>query len=174
MPSSYWRPTSTVGHSQKTPRVSFLALQHLRSKEPFFSLPRPKKRRKSFCPAFSQDPPQGLATLSWASEVLHTLEASFSPQHSWASPFKALLLPGDRKKVSLLLSALALPYKTFQALYRRFSGLLPPEKPCSFLHPDVLRRVGASCSLGLSNLSGSPSADPPKRASPSLRSPSRP
>lgn len=55
------------------------------------------------------------------------------------------------------LSAPALSDKTLTALPRRSSGLLPPRKPCPFVPPEGLVRVGANCSLELSDLSGSPS-----------------
>jgi hypothetical protein len=45
-------------------------------------------------------------------------------------------------------------------LYRRFSGLIPPEKPSPFVPPGGLARAGGSCSHGLSDLSGSPAAEP--------------
>jgi len=54
------------------------------------------------------------------------LRASFSPQRSWDSPFKAFLLQGDLERFPFLLSTLAILYKTIPALYRRFSGLSPP------------------------------------------------
>jgi len=38
-PPSYPRPTSTVIRARKAPRVSFNALQHFRTREPFFPLP---------------------------------------------------------------------------------------------------------------------------------------
>jgi len=85
------------------------------------------------------------------------LEASFSPQRSWASLFRAFLLPGDRESLSGPPSVLALPDKTITTLPRRFNGLLPPRKPCPFLLPKCLARVGTFCSLELSDLSGSPS-----------------
>jgi len=93
------------------------------------------------------------------------LEASFSLQRSWASPFRAFLLPGDRGRVSPSLSAPALFHKTPSALYRRFSGLIPPGKPSPFVPPGGLARVGGSCSHGLSDLSGSPAADPSRKSS---------
>jgi hypothetical protein len=55
------------------------------------------------------------------------------------------------------LSAPALSGKTITALLRRSSGLIPPRKPCPFTPPGGLVRVGAECSLELSDLSGSPS-----------------
>jgi hypothetical protein len=68
------------------------------------------------------------------------------------------------------LSAPALSGKTRMTLPRRFSGLLPPGKPCP-----SLSRVFSSgrdrCSPELSDLSGSPSVDPWRRTSPSPPSP---
>jgi hypothetical protein len=42
----------------------------------------------------------------------------------------------------ILLSAPTFPYETAWASYRRFSGLLSPEKPDPLLPPDGLVRVG--------------------------------
>jgi hypothetical protein len=68
------------------------------------------------------------------------------------------------------LSAPALPGKTRMTLPRRFSGLIPPGKPCP-----SLSRVFSSgrdrCSPELCDLSGSPSIDPRRRTSPSPPSP---
>jgi len=63
------------------------------------------------------------------------------------------------KPFRVFLSVLALSDKTLTTLSRRFNGLLPPRKPCPFLQPEGLVRVGACCSLELSDLSGSPSAN---------------
>jgi hypothetical protein len=68
------------------------------------------------------------------------------------------------KSSRTLLSALALSGKTLTTLPRRFSGLLPPRKPCPFVPSGGLVRTGANCSLELSDLSGSPSADPHARS----------
>jgi hypothetical protein len=68
------------------------------------------------------------------------------------------------------LSAPALFGKTRMTLPRRFSGFIPPGKPCP-----SLSRVFSSgrdrCSPELSDLSGSPSVDPWRRPSPSPPSP---
>jgi len=61
------------------------------------------------------------------------------------------------KPSRVFLSALALLSKTLTTLPWRSNGLLPPRKPCPFVLPECLARVGASCSLELSGLSGSPS-----------------
>lgn len=78
----------------KAPRLSFLALQHTQVRGPFFSvfLRRPSGRR---CLVSRKSRPQGLATLS-ADSAPELLETSFSLRRSWASPYRALLLPGDR------------------------------------------------------------------------------
>jgi hypothetical protein len=52
--------------------------------------------------------------------------------------------------------------QNLSALSRRLSGLRPRRKRCSSQLPDELDRVGASCSHGLSDLSGSPNFRPPK------------
>ena len=39
------------------------------------------------------------------------------------------------------------------------TAYIPPGKPCPFLHPESLARVGTSCSPELSDLSGSPSIE---------------
>lgn len=63
--------------------------------------------------------------------------------------------------------------KPFRASRRRYSGLIPPEKPFPLTQPNFLRRVGDLCSLGLNHLSGTPSEDPPREASPFTDLPSR-
>jgi len=70
-------------------------------------------------------------------------EASFSPQRSRASPFRAFLRPGDRKPVSRFpLRSRAFPQNP-SALCRRLSGFVPPCQPCPSLLPECLIRVGA-------------------------------
>jgi len=95
-----------------TPRFRFLALQHMKSKVPFPKHPEFSPDVPKACLAPEKSRPQGLATLSTCLPAPYPVEASFSPQRSWASPFRALLLPRDRKKVSLPLSAPALPCET--------------------------------------------------------------
>jgi hypothetical protein len=58
--------------------------------------------------------PQGLATLPMVSALYGSLETSFSPQRSWAFPFRALLLFDDQDEVTFISSALALFYTTFR------------------------------------------------------------
>jgi len=77
------------------------------------------------------------------------------------------------KPSRILLSAPALRLKTFTTLNRCSSGLIPPRKPCPSSLPKCLARVGTSCSLELSNLSGSPSLDAHVRGFSTLTFPSR-
>jgi hypothetical protein len=123
------------------------------------------------CPASRRFRPQGLATLSAGLQLLDPLGASFNSQRSWAFPFGALLLLGGRWRVSPLPFALALSSKTFPALDRRSGDLIPPRSRVPFCCPEVLRRGGTFCSLGLWGLSGSPSASARQKASPFPPSP---
>jgi hypothetical protein len=102
------------------------------------------------------------------------LGACFSLQRSWASPFRAFLLPDDRPRVTPRLSAPALFRETLSALHRRFSGFIPSEKPSPYMPPGGLVRARGNCSLGLSDLSGSPAANPFRRSSPPPEIPFRP
>jgi len=106
--------TSTVYLVQKIPRVSFSTLQHFQQKEPFFSHSSFKKRPDRFA-LLSGSPILGFGYPLDGSIVLFASVASFSSQRSWASPSKAFLLPGDRRRVSSPLSARALPYQTSTA-----------------------------------------------------------
>jgi len=98
------------------------------------------------------------------------LEAFFNPQRSWASLFRALLLPGDRKTLSgLPLRSCAFrqnPYGLAPALQR-----LAPTRKAVPLFARVFSSGRDRCSPELSDLSGSPSGDPWKGTSPSLPSP---
>lgn len=132
-PPSYSRPTSTVIRFPKTPRVSFEALQHIQIEEPFFSPNHSARRPSGFALHTRKSRSQGLATLP-AAFALRTLEASFSFQRSWASPFRAFLSsPVIEPWFPKAPSALALPCITSAALHRRLSGLLPPKKLYPFL-----------------------------------------
>lgn len=106
---------------------------------------------------------------------LQTLETSFSPQRSWASPCKALLLSHDRITLSSDdSSALAFPYKTLPGLVPTLQRLTPMGKAVLLLLlPEGLIRTGAYCSLGLFDLLG-PLSSPTHEISVSLiPSPSR-
>jgi hypothetical protein len=95
------------------------------------------------------------------------LGISLNSQHSWDSPCKAFILLRDRNTLSSLpLRSCASLQNPFKASYRRFSGLIPRKKPCPSTAPEGLVRVGAACSLGLSDLSGSQNSWPGSKASP--------
>jgi hypothetical protein len=81
------------------PRLSSLSLQHFRNQAPFFShLLRNASENR--CPDPQKFRTQGLATLSTASQLLNPSEASFSPQHSWDSPFRAFLRTCSRSSLT--------------------------------------------------------------------------
>jgi hypothetical protein len=84
-------------------------------------------------PCFPEVPPPGFGYPLDGFSRLRSLKASFSSQRSWASLFRAFLLPSDRIAVSRnsLRSCAFLP--NLPAWYRRSSGLLPPGKPCPLL-----------------------------------------
>jgi len=138
---SYSRLMPTMIRSRKAPRYVHPALQHLRIRRtPLFA---PFRRRST---GFTL-PAEGPAPRVWLPfqrpQVPRPLEASFSPQRSWASPFRAFLRCRDRKPVSRSpLRPRAFPQNR-SALYRRLGGLLPPHQPYPSLPPECLARVGA-------------------------------
>jgi hypothetical protein len=133
LPPSYRRPTSTVIRFPKAPRLSFIALQHLRTEEPFYAPDLSIMRPSGFALLARKSHPQGLATLSVESDP-RTLEVSFNFQRSWALPFRAFnSSPVIGSSFPTTSSAHALPCITSAALHRRLSGLLPPEKLYPFL-----------------------------------------
>lgn len=113
LPRFYRWPRSTSDQPQNAPRIRSLALQHFRRRSSFFSFPLLKERPKSIAllsesPAFRVWLPSSRRCFLTTS----TLEASFSPQRSWASPFRAFLPLGDPKPVSQPRFVPALCYKT--------------------------------------------------------------
>jgi len=103
------------------------------SKNPFCTPNHSARRPSGFALHTRKSRSQGLATLTAAS-ALRTLDASFSVQRSWASPFRAFhSSPVIEPRFPKTLSAPALPCITSAALHRRLSGLLPPEKLYPFL-----------------------------------------
>jgi len=174
LPPSYSTNVSTTSLVRKAPRRSFFALQYIQNREPFFSLPLRKAPRMR-CPACEESHASGFGYPLAVSQTPYPSEASFSSQHSWASPFRAFFLPSDRSEgfPSPLRSCALLQnhYDLVPALQR----LAPTEKAGLLLAPQRFRSGrNLSCSPGLSNLSGSPSANPPRKSSPLLRAPSRP
>jgi hypothetical protein len=99
------------------------------------------------------------------------LDGLFQPPTLWASPFRAFLLPDDRRKVSLPHPLVRFLMKPVRASHRRFSGFIPSEKPFPSMPPEFLHRVGDFCSPGFDHLSGSPSEGPCRGASPFPASP---
>ena len=96
----------------RAPRVHFAALQHIKNRRPFSQHLRFSPRVPEACPAPGKSRSQGLATLSARLAISCPVKASFSLRRSWASPFRAFLLSGGRRKVPLPLSAPALCCET--------------------------------------------------------------
>lgn len=96
---------------------------------------------KAFALGFGYPLREPLAELS--------LGRSFIPQHSWALPFKAFVLCGDRILLSENPFARALANKTLEASKVSFNDLIPPQKLFPSMLPKVLIRDGAVCFPGL-------------------------
>jgi len=80
--------------------------------------------------------------------VLPSLEAFFSPQHSWVLPYRAFAsLSAVGSAFPATPFALALFRITSSTMRRRFSDFLPPKEPNPLLLPGGLVRVGVACSL---------------------------
>jgi len=137
------------------PRLSFVALQRSKIQESFFSLLAERPGRVALRPRKFH--PQGLATLSVAS-ALEPLGASFSPRHSWALPFRALLLHSDRKNLSALpLRPCAFPRNLlgFGPALRRVD---PTMEAVPLFATGWVRSGRGPCFPEPTGLSGSPSA----------------
>jgi hypothetical protein len=90
----------------KAPRLSLLALQHLKYRDPSFHSFRSVQ---GALPRSPESPtPRVWLPSRWCQPAI-LLEASFSSLHSWASPFRAFLSPRNRLSLSKKTSALALP-----------------------------------------------------------------
>lgn len=88
-------------------------------------------------PPLPEVPPAGFGYPLDGLKSLKPSEASFSPQRSWASPFKAFLLHKGREALSNpSLRSHASP-QNLAASSRRLSGFLPSWKPCPSLLPQV-------------------------------------
>lgn len=135
------------------PRLSSSALQHVRRKEPFF-LHSFQSVRKTFALS-SGSLPLRVWLPSRGSSFPHPGEPFSAPNTRGLRSSELFSFPVIEKPFRASLSALALPSKPLTASDRRFSGFLPPEKPCPSLLPEGLVRVGTSCSLELLDLSGS-------------------
>jgi len=153
-PRCFSRPRSTPKPGVTAPRLSFTALQHSHVNSPFIALLSKCPEDVALSPRKSR--PQGLATLSTVSARSHP-EASFSFPRSWASPFEALLLPDDRRNVSV-------PPLRSRAFLRNLFGLgsalqrVPPIRKAAPLFATERIRFGQGhCFLRVSGLSGFPS-----------------
>jgi hypothetical protein len=140
-PPTYSRLMPTMSRYRQAPRYVPSAPQHLRTRKPPFLAPF-RRRPTSFTL-----PAGGPALRVWLPFQRRSASkpsgASFSPQRSRASPFRAFLRLGDRKPVSRSpLRSRAFPQNP-SALCRRLSGLLPPSQPCPWLLPEWLAQVGA-------------------------------
>jgi len=111
-----------------------------------------------------------LATLSTASQLPKSSEASFSLQHSWDSPFKAFLLTRESNYFSVApLRPCTFP-KNLLGLPPVLQRFIPTSKAVSLSAP---RRFSSGRNLLLSwasDLSGSPADHSRKKASPFLPS----
>jgi hypothetical protein len=119
------------------------------------------------CLTSGKSRPQGLATLSTAYQPSQPLEASFSPQRSWAFSFRALLLPSAREKVSLSPAALALPYQPFRPGTRAPTVQAHPKSRPPFA-PGGLVRVGGIALLEFRPLRLSPHLTSTRELSPRM------
>jgi len=129
-----------------------MALQHIRTRKPFFSLSF-RKASEDRCRGPRKYRPQGLATLA---------AVSASPALGSVSQLPTLLgfalqsfapSPGSEDSFESTLPLRRFLAKPIRASYRRSSGLLPREKP----FPDALRRINSKwgpCSPGLYDLLG--------------------
>jgi len=131
-------PPSHVDHGPErfVPRISFPALQHFRNQEPFFSLPLSRKRRENVA-LFPRSLTLGfgypLDEMAWLPNPWGSLSTPNALGLRSSEPCSSRMV---EKPFRAPLSALALSGKTFTTLPRRFSGLLPPGKPCPFLPPE--------------------------------------
>jgi len=146
------RPSpSHVDHDPEriVPRISFFTLQHLRIREPFFSLPLSWKRRRNLAlilRSLTLGFGYPLDEMVWLSHPGGPLSIpnALGLRSSELSSFRVI-----EKPFREFLSAPALSGKTCMTLPRRSSGLLPPRKPCPSLLPESLARVGTAALLSL-------------------------
>jgi hypothetical protein len=155
--SLYRWPASTVNHPRKTPRLSFFALQHFRNQRPFFSLLLLEKRLGTVA-LIPKSPTPRVWLPSRRPLALQSLGGLFQPPTLLG--FALQSFPPLEWSVLRFHSTPSLPHSPTKppGLVPVPQRLCPTQKPCPFLPPEILRRGETSCSLGLSDLSGSPSA----------------
>jgi len=131
---------------------------------PFFSL-RFSEASRPRCPAVLEVPSSGFGYPLDGVRFVHPWKPLSAPHALGLRPSKLFSNPGIENKFPCFPSALALFPKPCSASDRRLSGFLPPDQPCLSLPPEGLVRAETSCSLGLSDLSGSPSKTPRNQVS---------
>jgi hypothetical protein len=142
----------------------------MRTQAPFLSLFLTKQRLGSVA-LLPKSPARRVWLPSRRSKQLEPLKASFSPQRSWALPFRALFLSRDRVTLSDQSFRSCAFLQNLPALYRRFNGFIPREKRFPYLLArDILPGQDSLLSWA-SGLSGSPSGRSMSRASPSRHAP---
>jgi hypothetical protein len=104
----------------------------MQTQAPFLSLFLTKKRLGSVA-LLPKSPARRVWLPSRRSQQLEPLKASFSPQRSWASPYRALFLSRDRKTLSSRSFRSCAFLQNLPALYRRFNGFIPREKRFPYL-----------------------------------------
>jgi hypothetical protein len=137
----------------QVPRLSSTTLQHFRISEPFFSLLLTKKRPEAFATT-PESPALRVCLPSRRCQLQKPWGTSLSSQHSWASPFKALLLPHEPVPLSKYPSTPALSHKTLTGLVPALQRLAHKESRAHLLLPRSLSQGRTNCSLGLSDLLG--------------------
>jgi hypothetical protein len=132
---------STMNHPKIAPRVSFLALQHIRIRKSFFALLLLKKRLE-FVALKSRSSVLGFGYPLYVFVTSPSLGTFSVPNAHELRSSKLFSFPVVEKLFRIFLSALALLGKTTTTLPRRFSGFLLLEKPFPFLLPEGLVRDG--------------------------------
>jgi len=133
-----------------------------KTQEPFFS---PLSRRpEDVALPLRKSRPQGLATLSAASAP-ESLRAFFSSPRSWASPFEAFLFRDDRENLSIFPLRSCAFLRDLSGLGTALQRVHPATEAVSLFATGWIRSGRNPCSLGLSDLPGSPSACRIRRAS---------
>jgi len=126
-----------------------MALQHLLEAIAPLCAPPFDEASGKRCPVLRRCRPQGLATLS-ADWAFAPSRAYFSSQRSWALPFRAFLLPGDRRKVPLpRLRSCASPQDPWGPRIGASAASSHPESRAPHRHPRFYVGSGPCALLGL-------------------------
>jgi hypothetical protein len=153
-------PPSHVDHDpgRIVPRISFSALQHFRIREPFFSLPRSRKRRRTVAlvlRSLTLGFGYPLDEMAWLPHPGGPLSApnALGLRSSELSSSRVI-----EKPFQVPLPLLHFPAKPLRPCPGAPAACSHPESRAPSLPPECLARVGTSCSLELSDLAGSPPA----------------